>query len=49
MGKPTIKAPKRLHVILPGALADALRRLAELTHRTESEVIRDLIRKEMEV
>lgn len=49
MGKPTIKAPKRLHVILPGPLADALRELAQARHKTESEVIRDLIRKEMEV
>lgn len=44
MGKPTIKAPKRLHVILPGPLADALRELAEAQHKSESEVIRDLIR-----
>ena len=44
MGKPTIKAPKRLHVILPGPLANALRELAEAQHKSESEVIRDLIR-----
>lgn len=44
MPKPAIEAPRRLHVILPGPLADALRELAQARHKTESEVIRDLIR-----